>query len=64
MNGKQRVEKELDNLRIKSSKLLLFIKGNKFNNLSNEEQTLLKEQYEVQLRYISILEKRLEIWKD
>lgn len=64
MNGRQRVEKELDNLRIKSSKLLLFIKGNKFNNLSNEAQTLLKEQYDVQLRYISILEKRLEIWKD
>lgn len=64
MNGKQRVEKELNNLRIKSSKLFLFIKSDKFNSLSLEEQTLLKEQYDVQLRYISILEKRLEIWKD
>jgi hypothetical protein len=64
MNGKQRVEKELDNLRIKSSKLFLFIKGDKFNSLSSEEKTLLQEQYDIQLKYISILEKRLEIWKD
>ena len=64
MNAKQRVEKELDNLRIKSSKLFLFIKSDKFNELSVEEQTLLHEQYDIQLKYISILEKRLKIWKD
>ena len=63
MNGKQRVEKELDNLRIKSSKLFLFIKSDKFNSLSLEEKTLLQEQYDIQLKYISVLEKRLEIWK-
>ena len=64
MNGKQRVEKELDNLRIKSSKLFLFIKSDKFNSLSLEEKTLLQEQYDIQLKYISVLEKRLEIWKN
>lgn len=70
--AKERVQKELDDLREKNEKLSCLlgkIKSDNWeshkkllNKLSNEQKKLLKKQYSIQKEYIRILEKRLKIW--
>lgn len=58
---KERVEKELEDLRNKENKLSNFIYSDKLEALSKESQFLLNKQVRVMREYISILEQRLEL---
>lgn len=70
--AKERVQKELDDLREKNEKLgclLGKIKSDNWeahkkllNKLSNEQKKLLKKKYTIQKDYIRNLEKYLKIW--
>lgn len=70
--AKERVQKELDDLREKNEKLgclLGKIKSDNWeshkkllNKLSNEQKKLLKKKYAIQKDYIRNLEKYLKIW--
>jgi hypothetical protein len=70
--AKERVQKELDDLREKNEKLgclLGKIKSDNWeshkkllNKLSNEQKKLLKKKYAIQRDYIRNLEKYLKIW--
>ena len=58
---KERVGKELEDLRNKENKLSNFIYSDKLEELSKESQFLLNKQVRVMREYIGILEQRLEL---
>ena len=58
---KERVEKELEDLRNKENKLSNFIYSDKLEALSRESQFLLNKQVRVMREYIGILEQRIEL---
>ena len=58
---KERVEKELEDLRNKENKLSNFIYSDKLEALSRKSQFLLNKQVRVMREYIGILEQRLEL---
>ena len=58
---KERVEKELEDLRNKENKLSNFIYSDKLEALSKESQFLLNKQVRVMREYIGILEQRIEL---
>lgn len=70
--AKERVKKELEELKEKNVKLgnlLGKVKSDDWeahkkllNSLTNEQKKLLSKQYKVQKEYMRILEKRLKIW--
>lgn len=59
-----RLKIEYFELADKNTKLRAFIGTEKYNTLSEEAKDLLKKQYTVQLEYLDILDKRIEIWRD
>ena len=61
-DAKQRVINELDELSIKTSKLVLFMGTDKFMKLSREMQYLMQDQLRCMIEYASILLRRLSIW--
>lgn len=52
---------EKDELFDKATKLEVFLNSEKINNLSDANQLLLKEQFEVMSRYLAILIIRIEL---
>ena len=48
----------------KNTKLREFIGSEVYNGLSEEAKDLLKKQYTVQLEYLDILDKRIDIWSN
>ena len=63
MNAKERVEKELDELLERISKLTNFIKTENYNNLSEIQKALLIAQCDIMLAYTDILKLRLKNWE-
>lgn len=62
--AKQRVEKELQDLKEKRRKLDAFLKTDAYKALNDNMQSLLVEQQLVMSDYEEILERRLQIWED
>ena len=62
--AKQRVEKELQDLKEKRRKLDAFLRTNAYKALNDNMQSLLVEQQLVMSDYEEILERRLQIWED
>lgn len=64
-DAKQRVEEELKQVEERRVRLIQFILWNqKFKELPDEQQFLLKQQEMVMFTYVEILRRRLAIWKD
>lgn len=61
-DAKQRVVNELNELSERTSKLVKFTLSEKFNELTNEMQYMMKDQVRVMLEYGDILRRRLNIW--
>ena len=59
----KRVISEREDLDNKLVKLKRFIGNDIFKRLTNEEQSLLKEQYETMLKYLTILDKRINYYR-
>lgn len=59
-----RVKIEYFELAEKNTKLREFIGSEIYNALSEEAKDLLKKQYTVQLEYLDILDKRIDIWSN
>ena len=51
---------ERDDLRDKTSKLLIFIGSDRFKTIDKESQMLLQFQYGYMISYLSVLNKRIE----
>ena len=62
--AKQRVEKELQDLKEKRRKLDAFLRTDAYKALNDNMQSLLVEQQLVMSDYEGILERRLQIWED
>lgn len=62
--AKQRVEKELQDLKEKRRKLDAFLRTDAYKALNDDMQSLLVEQQLVMSDYEEILERRLQIWED
>lgn len=62
--AKQRVEKELQDLKEKRRKLDAFLRTDAYKALNDNMQSLLVEQQLVMSDYEEILERRLQIWED
>ena len=62
--AKQRVEKELQDLKGKRRKLDAFLRTDAYKALNDNMQSLLVEQQLVMSDYEEILERRLQIWED
>ena len=62
--AKQRVEKELQDLKEKRRKLDAFLRTDAYRALNDNMQSLLVEQQLVMSDYEEILERRLQIWED
>ena len=62
--AKQRVEKELQDLKEKRRKLDAFLRTDAYKALNDNMQSLLVEQQLVMSDYEDILERRLQIWED
>lgn len=62
--AKQRVEKELQDLKDKRRKLDAFLRTDAYKALNDNMQSLLVEQQLVMSDYEEILERRLQIWED
>ena len=61
-DAKQRVKEELDELVIKTNKLIAFTLSEKFYELTCQMRDLLKNQVLHMLEYAEILSRRLNIW--
>ena len=61
---KERVEKELEHLKVLYNKLETFIDKVDSAEVDHEQIVLMLKQSLVMESYIAILEKRLRIWKD
>jgi hypothetical protein len=61
---KERVRKEAQELYDKAVKLFEFIESERFNALESGMKALLRSQYGAMCTYYSILEARLEFWKE
>lgn len=61
--AKQRVEKELQDLKEKRRKLDAFLRTDAYKALNDNMQSLLVEQQLVMSDYEEILERRLQIWE-
>lgn len=62
--AKQRVEKELQDIKEKRRKLDAFLRTDAYKALKDNMQSLLVEQQLVMSDYEEILERRLQIWED
>lgn len=62
--AKQRVEKELQDIKEKRRKLDAFLRTDAYKALKDNMQSLLVEQQLVMSDYEDILERRLQIWED
>lgn len=58
----QRVVDECKELIDKAYKLSIFISGEMFMSLSDNEKTLMRAQLDVMLKYVDILEERIELF--
>lgn len=61
-DAKQRVIEELEQLSERTSKLVKFTLSEKFNELTNTMQCLMKDQVRAMLEYGDILRRRLHWW--
>lgn len=59
---KNRVIAERDELSVKVEKLTKFLSGEKVLQLSKEMQELLFEQHSLMIKYLWVLNQRLDIW--
>lgn len=62
--AKQRVEKELQDIKEKRRKLDAFLRTDAYKALKDNMQSLLVEQQLVMSDYEDVLERRLQIWED
>ncbi len=61
---KERVKVELDELKMRLTKLKRFVEGERITTVSDEMADLLRQQYAVMQQYRDILKKRIALMED
>ena len=61
---KERVKVELDELKMRLTKLKHFVEGERITTVSDEMADLLRQQYAVMQQYRDILKKRIALMED